>query len=137
VPRILAFFGCDVTAQKEHIQSFVEAGLLRLEDVPPEWWSEASELSMKLGISIPDSSVWILAREERAILLTGDSKLRRNAQADGIEVRGVLWVLDHLVDTGRLKPEIAVNSLAQMISGGAFLPVDECAKRIRTWSGSD
>jgi hypothetical protein len=51
--------------------------------------------------------------------------------------RGTLWVLDHLVDTGRLKPEIAANSLAQMISGGAFLPVAECAKRIRTWSGSD
>jgi predicted nucleic acid-binding protein len=126
-----------VTAQKEHIQSFIEAELLQLEDVPPEWWREAAELSMKLGISIPDSSVWILAREKRAILLTGDSKLRRNAQAEGIEVRGILWVLDHLVDTGRLKPEIAANSLAQMISGGAFLPVDECAKRIRMWSGSD
>ena len=42
-----------VTTQKEHIQSFVEAGLLRLEDVPPEWWSEASELSRKLGIAYP------------------------------------------------------------------------------------
>jgi len=46
-----------------------------------------------VGISITDSSVWILARERRAILLTGDSKLRRHVQRAGVEVRGVLWVL--------------------------------------------
>lgn len=122
-----------VTAQRQYVQPFVEAGLLQLEDVFPDWWSEILRLSDEVGISITDSSVWILARERRAILLTGDSKLRRHVQRAGVEVRGVLWVLDHLVETGRLQPEDAANSLRLMISTGAFLPRDECNKRIRGW----
>jgi hypothetical protein len=65
-----------VTAQRQYVQPFVEAGLLQLEDVFRDWWSEILRLSYEMGISITDSSVWILARERRAILLTGDSKLR-------------------------------------------------------------
>ena len=71
----------------------------------------------------------------KAVLLTGDSKLRRNVQRAGVEVRGVLWVLDHLVDTGRLEPQAAAYSLTMMISAGAFLPEDQCARRIRHWLG--
>ena len=78
-----------------------------------------------------------IARERKAILLTGDSKLRRHIRKAGVEVRGVLWVLDHLVDTGRLEPQGAANSLTMMISAGAFLPKDECSRRIRRWVGSD
>jgi rRNA-processing protein FCF1 len=125
-----------ITAQRQYVQTFVEAGLLQLEDIPSDWWGEISKHSEELGISIPDSSVWVLARERRAILLTGDSKLRRHVQRAGVEVRGVLWVLDHLVELGRLEPAGAANSLTMMISAGAFLPEDECSRRIRRWLGS-
>jgi hypothetical protein len=48
-------------------------------------------------VSVPDGSVWLLARTEGAILLTGESKLRKAAQASDVEARGVLWVLDELI----------------------------------------
>jgi hypothetical protein len=73
------------------------------------------------------------SRTEGAILLTGDSKLRKAAQASGVKVRGVLWVLDELVDASLLLPAKAAEARRD---GGAFLPQDECDKRITKWIGA-
>ena len=89
--------------------------------------------SNEVGVSVPDGSVWLLARTEGAILLTGDSTLCKAAQASDVKVRGVLWVLDELVEASRLLPAKAAEALGLIRDGGAFLPQDECDKRIAKW----
>ena len=66
-----------------------------------------------------------------SILLTGDSLLRSIAEENGIEARGVLWIVDELEKHGivplhRLHDALRVFYDDDMI----FLPKDEVARRI-------
>jgi rRNA-processing protein FCF1 len=121
------------TRQREKVQPFIDSGLIQLRDIAANAWAEIFAFSHEVGVSVPDGSVWLLARTEGAILLTGDSKLRKAAQASDVEVRGMLWVLDELVKASRLLPAKAVEALGLIQYGGAFLPQDECDKRIAKW----
>ena len=49
-----------------------------------------------------------LAREMNGMLLTGDRSLRKQSETLGIEVHGVLWVLDRLVKFEMLSRDIAI-----------------------------
>jgi hypothetical protein len=121
------------TGQRDKVQPFIDSGLIQLRDIDASGWPEIYAFSNEVGVSVPDSSVWLLARREGGILLTGDSKLRKAAQASDVEVRGVLWVLDKLVVASRLLPAKALEALGLIQDGGAFLPQDECDKRIAKW----
>jgi hypothetical protein len=121
------------TGQREGVQPFIDSGLIQLRDIAASAWPEIYAFSNEVGVSVPDGSVWLLARTKGAILLTGDSTLRKAAQASDVEVRGVLWVLDELVEAERLLPAKAVEALGLIQDGGAFLPQDECDKRIAKW----
>lgn len=122
-----------VTAQRRQVQPFIDSGLIRLNEVTPDSWDQIVAFSVTAGVSIPDSSVWLLAKKENAILLSGDSKLRKSAKTTGVDVRGVLWVLDELVSRDKLSGNAAVKALKKITDAGAFLPADECRARISSW----
>lgn len=48
------------------------------------------------GLSVPDSFALALASDHKCALLSGDGILRKLAEAENIECRGVLWVTDQL-----------------------------------------
>lgn len=121
------------TRQRKHIQPFIEAKVIELCEVHEEAWPEIAGFAEASGVSIPDSSVWWLAKREKAILLTGDSKLRTAAKRDDVEVRGILWVLDELLAGGQLVPAQAKTALRAMLDHGAFLPPHECDLRLEKW----
>ena len=85
--------------------------------------------------SLRDLSSLILARDEGSVLVTGDKALRKAAEKEGVEVHGVLWVLDRLVSEAGLLPVEAARSLRLMLRGGARLPKVEVEKRLREWEG--
>jgi len=122
------------TRQREHVQPFIDSGLIRLRDIAPDSWEAIYAFSSETGVSVPDSSVWLLARSEGAILLTGDSKLRKSARATDVEVRGVLWVLDELVSLSKISALKACEALETIRKAGGFLPEDECQKRFAKWA---
>lgn len=80
-----------------------------------------------------DLSSLILARDEGSVLVTGDKALRAAARAEGVEVHGVLWVLDRLVAEAGVRPAEAARSLRLIMRGGARLPEQEVNKRLRAW----
>ena len=83
--------------------------------------------------SLADVSCYFLAQQTGLPLLTGDGKLRKQASRDGIEVFGVLWVLDQLVQHGVVTPARASQALNDMLQHGARLPQAECQQRILLW----
>ena len=54
------------------------------------------------GLSLADCSVFRYALHQRAVLLTGDSKLRSCAEDAGVQVHGILWVLDQIMSAAWL-----------------------------------
>ena len=69
---------------------------------------------------------------EDSILLTGDGPLRGVAETNGIEVHGVLWLMDELevhevVPARRLYDALRLFHEDDLV----FLPADEVRRRIR------
>lgn len=84
--------------------------------------------------SLADVSCYLLARDTSQPLLTGDGRLRRQAQRDGLQVHGALWLLDQLVAHKVIELAVAAAGLRVMLEAGARLPEDECRSRIERWS---
>ena len=80
-----------------------------------------------------DLHALLLATERRWGLLTGDRELRQAAEEQGLEVHGVLWVLDELVAKDLLAMRAAARALKTMLESGSRLPEDECEKRRIQW----
>ncbi len=85
------------------------------------------------GPSLPDLFALHLARTRGLVLLTGDGHLRRAARREGVEVHGVLWVLDGLVEARGFTPDEAAQALRRMLEAGARLPEPEWRRRLRAW----
>lgn len=84
--------------------------------------------------SLADVSCYLLAQDTGRPLLTGDGRLRKQALRDGLEVFGVLWLLDQLVAHGVISAAQAGRGLQMMLAHGARLPSAECQVRMTAWA---
>lgn len=87
--------------------------------------------------SMADVSCYLLAHTTGRPLLTGDGRLRRQAQKDGLQVRGALWLLDLMVEHHAITPSIAIQALENMLWHGARLPGADCEIRLARWREPD
>lgn len=67
------------------------------------------------------------------ILVAGDHDLRIAATAENVQVHGVLWILDELLDSNLLGEREAKTALEQILSNKARLPKHECEIRLAKW----
>lgn len=119
--------------QWQMISAFVEAGLLKVATLDGEQMTKLHRELSGLSVGIEDQTVLFLALEMDAILITGDRKVRLEGMKRKLEVRGLLWILDELIAKGHLTPKLAAAKLRLIIGAGAYLPPDECQKRLTRW----
>ena len=74
------------------------------------------------GLSAPDVAGFILARNKRALLLTGDQRLTKYALSGGVQVHGTLWLIRQMWSAGLLSAGDAEGALARMLAQGRRLP---------------
>ena len=87
----------------------------------------------RTNLSLTDCSVWYYAKVNNYILLTGDRKLLTVSVFDGVEVHGVIYVFDSLVELDIISRQVAVEKLKQLYSINPRLPKEEINKRINLW----
>lgn len=87
----------------------------------------------RTNLSFTDCSVWYYAKVNNYILLTGDRKLRTVSVFDGVEVHGVIYVFDRLVEFDIISRQVAVEKLKQLYVINPCLPKEEIEKRINLW----
>ena len=68
----------------------------------------------RTNLSLTDCSVWYYAKVNNYILLTGDRKLRTVSVYNGVEVHGVIYVFDALVESNMISRQVAVEKLQQL-----------------------
>ena len=121
----------DFTAQEWRL---LDDGGMETFDLPPDSVGEA--LRIKAGrarLSANDCFCLVATlRHEEAVLLTGDQHLRRTADEMGVEVHGVLWLLDLLREAGNSPLDLLHSTLETWRDDPAvFLPKDEIETRLR------
>ncbi len=85
-------------------------------------------------LSIADCSVIFHALDRSGIVLSGDGRLRKEAEAKKLEVHGTLWVLALMVDQGHLDPATAIAKLKFLMNTNQRLPQKDCARLIESWT---
>jgi predicted nucleic acid-binding protein len=91
-----------------------------------------AELSLASGALSPaDLSCLIASEDMKVPLITGDRALRARAEAQGLAVHGILWVLDQLVAREIMDPTRAQNAVRMILDGGGRLPPDEVERRLK------
>ncbi|WP_243388942.1 hypothetical protein [Flavobacterium aurantiibacter] len=85
------------------------------------------------GLSFEDCSVWHYAEKLQGILLSGDARLRKQALANGISVRGILYVFDQLLLTNLITFDLAINKLEQLYEFNPRLPINAKNERLLRW----
>jgi len=107
---------------------------LQVLELPGDRVTEIVEMARKYPRpSRPDLSALVLARSEGNILLTGDKALRAAGEEEGIEVRGVLWLLDKMVECHVLNGNRTIAALQKMLKSGSRLPKTDCERYIQAW----
>ncbi len=72
---------------------------LGIEELTPSELRRATGIRREdSALSTPDTFAFAVAESRRWVLLTGDGQLRKLAQAQRVEMHGLLWVLDLLAD---------------------------------------
>jgi len=85
-------------------------------------------------ISTPDLFAYVSALERSGCLITGDGALRLLCESNEVEVHGLLWILDELVNGNLISTGKASDSLHIILKKGSYLPIDQCIKRFIKWN---
>jgi len=108
---------------------------LRAHELPAEQVVELGKLRQAhRNLSMIDLAALLLAKMLDATLVTGDWRLNELANANGLTVHGILWLLDEMVHFKALTPGQDASALTRMLETGARLPAVECNNRITGWS---
>lgn len=83
------------------------------------------------GPSTNDVFALLLAQQENCPLLSGDKNLRHAAQAENVEVRGTLWLVEALVQQEIIDADQAHAAYDKMEAAGRRLPWAEARRRIK------
>jgi predicted nucleic acid-binding protein len=118
--------------QQASLQIYIGTKTLRIRDLSREEIKSLKLLPVQTKkLSLQDLSLYFYAKElMECMILTGDNKLRKEAEKLGFEVHGVLWVLEEMVNTKLLEKEMAVDILEKLMRVNTWLPVKECEKLI-------
>jgi len=105
---------------------------LNLIEIEQDDIDKIEELSKKYkGVSVFDLMTLTLAGQQRALLLTGDRKLRQVCMTEGIEVYGTLWLIEQMFLEKQITVDQADNAYKRMEDEGSRLPWGEVEKQIK------
>ena len=82
------------------------------------------------GLSFADSSVLELAIRKEASIISSDKSLRNESTRRNIPVRGMLWIIEELVEKGVIKKEQAINCLNKYPEVNKRTPKNEVERLI-------
>ncbi len=135
--RLPFVIGAPVTVLDElhrpNISVLLQMGLVRIDLTPGQLLDVMMLRSEDSRLSLGDSSAFITARDTGALLLTGDQHLRIRAEEAGLEVHGILWVLDQFEVAEIVPANVLHQGLTRIREHNVRLPIDECEKRLKRW----
>lgn len=122
--------------QKDIIEAYINSEHIELITTENEkdFESITTILENSSGLSFEDCSVWHYANKLDGILLSGDGKLRKQAMANGISVKGILYIFDQLLVNEIISFELAIAKLEQLYEINPRLPIQSKNERIVSWS---
>ncbi len=123
------------SGQKEIVQAYEARKKLTIQTFSAGEIDKINALRESEGykLSVQDCSIWFCAKKSGAAILTGDKALTTKARGDGIEVHGLLYVLDKLVEQNIIPPALASKKLSELTGDNKRLPKKLVNEFISRW----
>lgn len=86
------------------------------------------------SISFNDTTAFILAKNRKYTLVTGDKVLRKIADKNNVAYKGTIWLIDELVNKKIISYSEGVTCCESLLNNSRRLPKTELEKRINNWS---
>jgi len=112
---------------------FIDCHYLHVHFLSALQLEEVVDLKAPRALEFADKSVVWLSLHLRAAVLTGDGPLRRFCQSKHLEVRGIIWLFDIMVEKGLVNPQFAAAKMESLLGFNNRLPKEECFRRIHHW----
>lgn len=120
--------------QMEAIDVFIRAKEIKVIGFTSEEIEEILSFKTSKNFKgITDKSVLWKSHQLKCPLLTGDKKLRKEAEDQGVEVHGSIWVITSLVNDGLINKENGIQLLESLKDVNSSLPFYEIDKLIRLY----
>lgn len=120
--------------QREAIEIFIRANEINVIDFTADEIGEIYGLQTSRNFKgITDKSVLWKSLKLDCPLLTGDRKLRKEAENQGVEVHGTIWVIRSLVDNELIDRIKGIHLLETLKRVNSSLPVVEIDSLIRLY----
>lgn len=118
--------------QAEQIQNFIRSKQLTVFSFSSDEIDEVVNLKTKRMLRrIADKSVLWKALQLKCHLLTGDKSLRSEADENGLEVHGIIWVVMMIVEENLLSAEKGIKLYEKLKIVNDILPKEEIEKLIK------
>lgn len=118
--------------QKKEFELFERSKKLHIIKTTEEEEDEIKKMELfRPNRSFPDKTILWKAKQLKCALLTGDGKLRQEAEAHGLEVRGSLWVIKQLIEKEFVSNNKGFELYKQLKSINPRLPMDEIDKLMK------
>ncbi len=114
---------------RDAVWQLSKAGRLTVKTFKSHEYGEIMALQDK-NLSFQDCTVLYYALSGEYKLLTGDRNLRTVAERHGLQVSGVIYVVDELLRHGILSKEEYIEKLKSLLESNHRLPMKEIVKRI-------
>jgi len=83
-----------------------------------------------VGISLSDYSLVIKATKDNGVILSGDKRLRNFSKEQNIEVKGIFYILDKILENELLSKKAWIEKLKSLQEINSRLPQSEFKKRL-------
>lgn len=123
---------CDPTHQ-QILREYATKKLLTIHILTDQQLEKSKQLKFRKGLSEQDKSILYVAYEQQAMVLTGDNLIRKWCEKQDLEVHGILWILEELVQYRLLEFEDAIAHLTNLMEINQWLPIEACHKLLADW----
>ena len=118
-------------------QYLMQLGLSVTELTPDELTYAQETETQQPKLSLVDCFALSCARRQNHILLAGDGLLRKVAAADSVDCKGLLWLLDQMIASGKISMTQLCDGLTRISQDRRCrLPKAEVSSRLAQWCKS-
>ncbi len=95
---------------------------------------QAFSMTVHGNLTFTDCAVWKYAMDNGYTLLTGDKRLRNQAEEANVTVRGIIYIFDLLIEHQVLTPPEGAEKLKMLFLRNPRLPKTAIEERIEKWT---
>jgi len=123
---------------KDYNGNYLKGLGLAVTELNPDEVSMAQDINtLRPSLSLEDCFALVCARRPNHILLAGDGLLRREATTWSIACRGLLWLLDEMLTSGKASKNLLCEGITKISQHpNCRLPRAELEKRKKLWCHS-